>query len=99
MMLSPKTSPTPTILRLVYENGVFRPVQPVDYQDGQEINVSVLEDTKTLKGLLDSMIEPYPFLGDGFIDDQDEDVFLDELDKLTRGVTLSDAIIEERRSE
>jgi len=95
MMLSPKTTPTPTILRLVYENGVFRPVQPVDYQDGQEINVSVLSAREQSRLLLGDLLEPIP--EDSDVDAMDEQAMMARLHaSFKEGTTLSDSVFEDR---
>lgn len=90
---------TKMTLKVRYENGVFRPLDAIEgiYQDGEVLEMVVSPQT-TLKKLLADMMPPYPFLGESYVEN-DDDTTQQDLDALIQGVTLSDAIIEERHAE
>jgi predicted DNA-binding antitoxin AbrB/MazE fold protein len=36
------------VVRARYENGVFKPLEPVDLEDGEEVIISIEKDIRTL---------------------------------------------------
>jgi predicted DNA-binding antitoxin AbrB/MazE fold protein len=80
-------------VRAVYEQGYLRLLEPIDLQEGDEVSLLILPENEQtrwlLKDLLVSTNEP--------LDEIDDDTLQQQIDAATRGVSLSDAVIEDRR--
>ena len=83
-----------TAIRAVYENGHLRLLDPVDLAEGQQIAVQILSRREQLIALLGDRVAS---TAEDEGDELDEETLMREIEEGTRGVTLSDAIIEERR--
>ncbi|MCU0465071.1 MAG: antitoxin family protein [Anaerolineae bacterium] len=92
--------PQKKLIRLVYENGVFRPIEPVDYEDGAEFMAEVLTERELEERLIEQLYE------EGFLvrpPDSDNDDDFDEAAAMERirkafsgGKPLSEIVIEDR---
>lgn len=83
------------VVRAVYEEGVLRPLEPIDLVEGQEITVTIEQDERAvLKAILGDMVQwSNP--------DDDSDAWVedmaDEIDRAFQGnPPLSQYIIEDR---
>lgn len=83
-------------VRAIYQNGNLKLLEPVDLRDGEEVEIHIISTDELLNNLLsdlvvkpDSQVDP---------DEIDEVELMEQLDSTTQGVTLSDIVIEERRS-
>lgn len=92
-------NPPKKLIRLVYENGVFRPTEPVDYEDGAEVMVELFTEREFEDRLIEQLYEEGVLVripkeeGDDEIDDK---ALLAKLHASLRGTTLSDVVIEDR---
>lgn len=83
------------LIRAIYEHGRLRPLDPVSLTDGQEIRLALLTEREQVRLALSDLLvlsstEP--------ADSLDEARLVKRLDaELQRGVSISDAILEERR--
>ena len=80
-------------IRAVYEEGHLRPLEPIDLTEGQEVHVTILSERERVRAALGDLVVQYPPIDD----DLDEEALLREIREGFKGVTVSDAIIEERR--
>ena len=87
---------TAQAVRAVYEQGRLRLLDPVDLAEGQEIQLMILSERERARAVLsDILVHHEP---DTELNDIDEAALQAEIDAETKGkVTVSDAIIEERR--
>lgn len=83
-------------IRAIYKNGHLQLLESVDLQDGEEVHIHIVDKEDLLIDLVSDLIVK-PETTDNF-DDIDEVAFMQQLDAATKGVTLSDIVIEERRS-
>ena len=85
-------------IRAIYRGGTLQPLDPVDLEDGQEVQIQILDErTLILDALSDLIVVSDDEAGAEDVD-FDEVGLQREIDKATHGVTLSDLIIEERRT-
>ena len=84
-------------LRAVYENGVLRPLEPVNFDEGQEVHliVDVQNERERVRTSLGDLVAHWPDPSD------DSDAYLEEqADELaeifTSEKSISDIIIEDR---
>ena len=82
-------------VRGIYQNGKLTLLDPVNLEEGQTVLVTLVEESQTLRDVLADLISP-PDVNGG--DDLDEAALMREIDEQTNGITVSDLIIEERRS-
>jgi predicted DNA-binding antitoxin AbrB/MazE fold protein len=83
------------IVRAVYQDGKFQPLESVDLPDGQEVQLQIVSDPPTVRELIDDMLVSFDISNDDF----DEDALQHELDEALKETRpLSDIIIEERRT-
>ncbi len=40
----------PKVIRVIYENGVFKPLEKVDLEEGKELKIRIEEDIEKLRG-------------------------------------------------
>lgn len=84
------------LVRAVYEHGRLRLLDPVNLAEGQEIRLAIHADREQVRMALADMLAPAAPIVDDDVDEAALAVMIDE--ELRRGnVSLSDAIIEERR--
>jgi predicted DNA-binding antitoxin AbrB/MazE fold protein len=83
------------LIRVVYENGRLRPLQPLDLVDGQEIEIVILsERDRAVAALGDLLVQVPPPEQDNV----DEAALLREIEGAFRGQRpLSESVIDERR--
>lgn len=83
-------------IRAIYEQGHLRPLEPIELTEGQEVQVTILSDRERVRAVLgDLLVERTD--EDEMGDDIDEEALMRQIDSELKGVTVSDAIIEERR--
>lgn len=98
-MFADKSQSTKTVLRLVYDHGVFRPLDPLtlSYQDGDEVVVELLTPREQARLILGDMLEAIP--DDPAVDEIDEAATMARLHaSFAPGTTLSDIIEEDREA-
>jgi predicted DNA-binding antitoxin AbrB/MazE fold protein len=81
-------------VRAVYRDGKFQPLDHVDLQDGQEVQLQIVEKPTSIQVMIEDMLTHFE------PDDSeiDEEAILQELDRVLAGKRpLSEIIIEERR--
>ena len=85
------------LIRAVYKNGQLQPLDPVELAEGQEVRLQIIDERhRVVDALSDLLVRDE---GGGVeADDFDEDALQKQLDTVLKGVTLSDLIIEERRT-
>ena len=91
--------PPKKLIRLVYENGVFRPTEPVDYPNGSEVMVELFTERELEERLIEQLYEEgllVRFPKEDGDDDIDDKALLAKLHASLRGTSLSDVIIEDR---
>lgn len=93
-------NPPKKLIRLVYENGVFRPTEPVDYEDGAEVMVELFTEREFEDRLIEQLYEEGVLVR---IPDGDNDDDFDEAAAMARirkafsgGKPLSEIVIEDR---
>jgi len=95
-MQKTETRPIPKLsIRFVYENGLMRPLDPVDFREGEEV-VLTPYNPLVVADIIKAHTRQYSIVGLDSV--EDEDALQRELDEALQGVTLSDAIIEERHA-
>jgi len=82
-------------IRAVYHNGQLKLLEPVNLDEGQEVQVVILDQRKLAYEVLGDLVAS-PQNNDD--EDFDEVALFKQLDETTRGTTLSDLIIEERHT-
>jgi predicted DNA-binding antitoxin AbrB/MazE fold protein len=84
-------------IRAVYKNGQLQPLDPIELAEGQEVRLQIIDERhRVVDALSDLLVRDE---GGGVeADDFDEDALQKQLDAVLKGVTLSDLIIEERRT-
>lgn len=98
-MFTDKPQSTKIVLRLVYDHGVFRPLEPLTftYQDGEEVLVELLSAREQTRLILGDLLEAIP--DDPDVDDMDESVMMSRLHAaFTPGTTLSNLVAEDREA-
>ncbi len=90
-------------IRVVFEHGLLRPLDPVDLREGQEVQVTIVSERERVRAALSDILVPDDSdrtdEEDAVLDALDEDVFFAEMDSLIRGSpSASEMIIEERRN-
>lgn len=82
------------LVRAVYRDGKFQPLDTVDLQDGQEVQLQIVEKPASIQDVIGDML--IHFERDDA--DLDEEAILNELDQALAGKRpLSEIIIEERQ--
>ena len=79
--------------RAIYENGMLRLLDKVDFQEGQTVELVLQTPREKVRAILKDMLMDIPDDGE---DDIDEEALLARMDAESNGVTLSDIIIEDR---
>ena len=81
-------------VRAVYRDGKFQPLDSVDLQDGQEVQLQIVEKPASIQNIIGDMLTYFEHDDS----DLDEEAVLQELDRALSGKRpLSEIIIEERR--
>lgn len=84
-------------IRAVYRDGQLHPLDPVDLAEGQEVRLEIVDERRrVLDALSDLLVDAAQTPDDG--PDFDEAALQQFIDEAAQGVTLSDLIIEERRT-
>jgi predicted DNA-binding antitoxin AbrB/MazE fold protein len=84
-------------IRAVYKNGQLQPLEPIDLAEGQEVQLHIVDDQQdTLAAIADFMQPDMPAVD--VPDDFDEVALQQQIDEAVQNVTISDLIIEERRT-
>lgn len=79
----------------IYENGKLVLLEPLDLQEGQQVQVTILtERDRVLAALKDLLVDTSMLYQDD--EDFDEEALMQEIQEGFKGVTLSDIIIQER---
>lgn len=82
------------IVRAVYQDGKFQPLDTIDLQEGQEVQLQIVEKPTPISELIGDMLTHFEYESS----DIDEDAILQELDRALAGKRpLSEIIMEERR--
>jgi len=83
-------------IRAIYRDGQLQPLDPIDLTDGQVVKIQILDERgHILEALSDVVVRVQHSIDEPNFD---EDALQREIDEATKGITLSDLIIEERRS-
>ena len=83
-----------TRVRAIYENGVLRPLDKLDLAEGEQVDLTLKSHyRKRVRESIRHMMLEIPDDGE---DDIDEEALLSRMDAESKGVTLSDIIIEDR---
>lgn len=78
----------------IYENGKLVLLEPLDLQEGQQVQVTVLTERDRVRAALkDILVETHFSEGD---EDFDEEALMEEIREATKGLNFSDLIIQER---
>lgn len=83
-------------IRAVYRNGQLQLLDPVELAEGQEVQLHILDEPNRVRDALSDLLVQVRFEDDD--ETLDEVALQQEIDRASQGVTLSDVIIEERRS-
>lgn len=83
-------------VRAVYRNGQLQLLDPVKLTEGQEVQLRIFDEPNRVRDALSDLLVQVH--SDDNDDTFDEVALQHEIDEATQGVTLSDLIIEERRS-
>jgi predicted DNA-binding antitoxin AbrB/MazE fold protein len=82
------------VVRAVYQDGKFQPLDRVDLQEGQEVQLQIVEKPASIQEMIGDMLTHFEHDKSEF----DENAILQELDRALAGKRpLSEIIIEERR--
>lgn len=82
------------LVRAVYQDGKFQLLDTVDLQDGQEVQLQIVEKPTSIQAMIGDMLTHFEHDDS----DLDEDAIIQELDRALAGKRpLSEIIIEERR--
>lgn len=82
------------LVRAVYRDGKFQPLDAVDLVDGQEVQLQIVEKSTPLRDLIGDMLVHF----DSDNTELDEEAILRDLDEALAGKRpLSEIIIEDRR--
>ena len=82
-------------IRAVYENGLLRPIDPIDLSEGQQIQLMILSEREQARAALSNILVKFE---PNAADDIDEAALFADIDAEMRGKPpISDIIIEERR--
>ena len=85
-------------IRAVYKNGQLQPLDPLELAEGQEVRLHIVDERhRVVDALSDLLIRDEVVAIEA--DDFDEDALQKQLDTALKGITLSDLIIEERRTD
>ena len=85
-------------IRAVYKNGQLQPLDPLELAEGQEVRLHIVDERhRVVDALSDLLIRDEVVAIEA--DDFDEDALQKQLDIALKGITLSDLIIEERRTD
>lgn len=85
-------------IRAIYRDGQLQLLDPVSLNEGQEVQLQILSDerSRVRDALSDVLIHSDE--AEATILDFDEAALQREIDEATQGITLSDLIIEDRRT-
>jgi predicted DNA-binding antitoxin AbrB/MazE fold protein len=82
------------LVRAIYHDGKFQPLDTVDLQDGQEVQLNIIEKQSSIEHLIEDMLTQFTQDDDDF----DEDAIVKILDNAFKDKRpLSEIIIEERQ--
>ncbi len=84
-------------IRVIYRDGQLQPLDPLDLRDGQEVRIQILDERARVLDALSDLLS-HADVGTADESNFDEDALQQEIDAAAQGVTLSDIIIEERRT-
>jgi predicted DNA-binding antitoxin AbrB/MazE fold protein len=84
------------VIRAVYKGGSLHPLDPVDFTEGQEVQLTFLSVHRVIRNALAGLlISPHPITHD---DEIDEAALLHEIEEAFRGQpSLSQTILEDRQ--
>jgi predicted DNA-binding antitoxin AbrB/MazE fold protein len=85
----------PEVIRAVYEKGRLRPLDPLSLTDGQEIYLAILSAREQVEQALAGILAPILTEPSEALDEAAIMAMIDT--ELRGGVSVSSAIIEERR--
>jgi predicted DNA-binding antitoxin AbrB/MazE fold protein len=91
---------TMNTVRAIYEHGHLRLLEPLDLDEGQQVEVVVQipNEDALLREVLADLVDHWPDTSAVEDDMADEDALQQEIDEATRGIPpISQVIIEERR--
>lgn len=88
-------------VRAIYHNGQLRLLEPIDLQEGQEVQLHILLDERSR--VQQALSDVLASTAHGQNDDSqqmniDEVALQQQIDQATHGISVSDVIIEERQS-
>ncbi len=84
-------------IRAVYRDGQLHPLDPVNLAEGQEVRLQIVDERRRVLDALSDLLENAAET-EGSVSDFDEAALQQFIDEAAQGVTLSDLIIEERRT-
>lgn len=83
-----------TRVRAIYENGVLRPLDKLDLAEGEQVDLTLKSHyRKRVRESIRHMMLEIPDDGE---DDIDEEALMQRIHEAFKGVSLSDAVLEER---
>jgi predicted DNA-binding antitoxin AbrB/MazE fold protein len=82
-------------IRAIYRNGQLQPLDPVELTDGQEVRIQILDEhSRVIEALSELLVQTEEIVEEPF----DEAKLQREIDAVTQGITISDLVIEDRRT-
>lgn len=82
------------VVRAVFQDGKFQPLDTVNLQDGQEVQLQIVEHPTSLRAIIGDLLAHF----DNDDTELDEEAIIRELDQTLSGKRpLSEIVIEERR--
>ena len=83
------------LVRAIYHDGKFEPLDQIDLEDGQEVQLQIVKPPVSLKDIIGDMLTHFEPVDDVNLD---EERIMQDLDQALAGKRpLSEIIIEERR--
>ena len=83
------------LIRAIYRDGNLQLLDNVNLSEGQEVHLQIVDNTLTIHQALSDLIAETPAENVASVDDRKLQKLIDDA---TKGVTLSDIIVEERSS-
>jgi predicted DNA-binding antitoxin AbrB/MazE fold protein len=87
------------IIRAVYTQGILQPLDPVDFTEGEEVQLTLISYHDTVKRILADLLVTPVGPSDEEVNAIDEEALMRRIEDAFRGQRpLSEDIIEERRN-
>jgi predicted DNA-binding antitoxin AbrB/MazE fold protein len=87
-------------IRAIYRDGHLQLLEPVDLNEGQEVQLHIMLDERSrVRQALSDVLAPSTHEQNDSLLAIDEIALQQQIDEATRGISVSDVIIEERQSD